>query len=257
MQNQFDAGVARKVDLQQAQAQAAATRVSLVNARAEVVRGRATLAFLIGAEKVDCPLADRFEVPQAPPLDSLQREASTRRQDLAAAIAGVGAARQGLQQALGEYYPSVSVNVSDFLYRQSFPTDSEWIYMFSANIPIFSFGRIEADVRTALSRLRQAKLSESLVRRQIVETVRIAHENLVSARQSLVELRTELAAAQEGYNQAANSFKAGTGTNLETLIAQDQLLRAQVQLASQEFDYKVAYLTLIRVVGLLDINSAS
>ena len=257
LQNQFDAGVARKVDLQQALAQAAATRVSRVDAQADVVRGRATLAFLIGAPEVACPLTDRFEVPQAPPLESLQKEASTRRQDLAAAIAGVGAAKQGLQQALGEYYPSVSANVNDFLYRQSFPMTSEWIYMFSANIPIFSGFRIEADVRTALSRLRQAKLSESLVRRQIVETVRIAHENLVSARQSLVELRTELAAAQEGYNQAANSFKAGTGTNLETLIAQDQLLRAQVQLASQEFEYKVAYLTLIRVVGMLEINSAS
>ena len=77
------------------------------------------------------------------------------------------------------------------------------------------------------------------------------------ARKALAELRTELAAAQEGYNQASNSFKAGTGTSLETLIAQDQLLRAQVQLASQEFEYKVAYLTLIRVVGTLDINGVS
>ena len=50
---------------------------------------------------------------------------------------------------------------------------------------------------------------------------------------------------------------AATNDRLETLIAQDQLLRAQVQLASQEFEYKVAYLTLIRVVGLLEINSVS
>ena len=255
--NQFDAGVARKVDLQQALAQAAATRVSLVNAKSNVVRGRATLAFLVGATEVVCPLADRFEVPSVRPLESLQKEASTRRQDLVAAIAGIGAAKQGLQQAIGQYYPSVSVNVNEFLHRETFPSDSQWIYMFSANVPIFTGGRIHADVRAALSRLRQAKLGESMVRRQIVETVRIAHENLVSARQALVELRTELAAAQEGYNQASNSFKAGTGTNLETLIAQDQLLRAQVQLASQEFEYKVAYLTLIRVVGLLEINSVS
>lgn len=257
LQNQFDAGVARKVDLQQALAQAAATRVTLVNAKAEVVRGRATLAFLIGAAEVACPLVDRFEVPAAPSLASLQQEASTRRQDLAAAIAGVGAAKQGLGQAIGEYYPSVSFNINEFLHRETFPTDSQWIYMFSANVPIFSGTKIYADVRAALSRLRQAKLGESMVRRQIVENVRIAHENLVAARQALVELRTELAAAQEGYNQASNSYKAGTGTNLETLIAQDQLLRAQVQLASQEFEYKVDYLTLIRVVGKLEINTAS
>jgi adhesin transport system outer membrane protein len=255
LQNQFDAGVARKVDLQQALAQAAATRVTLVNAKADVVRGRATLAFLIGAPEVACPLVDRFEVPAVRTLASLQQEASTRRQDLAAAIAGIGAAKQGLEQAIGQYYPSVSLNVNEFLHRESFPMDSQWIYMFSVNVPIFTGTKIYADVRAALSRLRQAKLAESMVRRQIVETVRIAHENLVSARQALVELRTELAAAQEGYTQASNSYKAGTGTNLETLIAQDQLLRAQVQLASQEFEYKVAYLTLVRVVGTLEIKA--
>ena len=154
--NQFDAGVARKVDLQQALAQAAATRVSLVNAKSNVVRGRATLAFLVGATEVVCPLADRFEVPSVRPLESLQKEASTRRQDLVAAIAGIGAAKQGLQQAIGQYYPSVSVNVNEFLHRETFPSDSQWIYMFSANVPIFTGGRIHADVRAALSRLRQA-----------------------------------------------------------------------------------------------------
>jgi hypothetical protein len=70
----------------------------------------------------------------------------------------------------------------------------------------------------------------------------------------VAELRIELAAAQEAYRQAADSYKAGTATNLEALIAQNQLLRAQVQLASQEYIYKVTYLTLLRVVGRLELN---
>jgi outer membrane protein TolC len=249
LQSQFRAGVARRMDLEQAKAQAAATRVSLVRAQSDVVRGRATLAFLIGAAEVNCPLADQFHVPPVAPLESLQKQAAADRQDLAAAIAGIGAAKQGLQQAIGQYYPSVSVNVELFLRRQTFPKDSEWEYMFSANLPIFSGTRIHSDVRAALSRLRQAKLNESLVRRQIVENVRIAYENLSASQKAMVELRTEQTAAEEGYRQASNSFKAGTGTNLEVLIAQDQLLRAQVELASQDFERKVAYLTLIRVVG--------
>jgi outer membrane protein TolC len=255
LQNQFDAGVARKVDLLQAQAQAAATRVSLVTARKEAANGRATLAFLIGAERVECPLADRFEVPDFGPVELFEQQAQTDRQDLAAAIAGVGVAKQGVEQAVGQYYPSISIDFNRFLHRESFPTDSEWNVVFAANLPIFSGGRIHADVRAALSRLRQAKLNESLVSRQIVENVHIAYEDLTSSAEALVELRTQLSAAEEGYHQAAASYEAGTGTNLEALIAQDQWLRAQVQLASQEFEYKVAYLTLIRAAGQLSLTS--
>lgn len=249
LESQFRGGVARRVDLEQARAQAAATRVTLVRAQSEVVRGRATLAFLIGASEVTVPLADKFQPPAPARLETLQKQAAKDRQDLAAAIAGIGAAKQGLQAAIGEYYPSVSVNVEQWLHRETFPQDSEWMYMFQANVPIFSGTRIWSNTRTALSRLRQAKLNESLVRRRIVENVRIAYEDLIAATKAVSELRIELAAAEEAYRQAANAFKAGTGTNLEALIAQDQLLRAQLQLVSQEFEQKTAYLTLVRVVG--------
>jgi len=60
----------------------------------------------------------------------------------------------------------------------------------------------------------------------------------------LDELRTQVAAAKEGYRQADQDYRAGTATSLEPLIAQDQVLSAELQLASQEFEYKVAYLTL-------------
>jgi outer membrane protein len=255
LQHQFDVGVARKVDLLQAQAQAAATRVTLVLAKSEVVKGRATLAFLTGAPSADCPLLDQFDVPGIAPVETFEQQAQADRQDLAAAIAGVGAARQLVEQAIGEYYPSVTINFNEFLSRQSFPTDSEWNVVFAANLPLFTGGRIHADVRGALSRLRQAKLDESYTSRQILENVRIAYVAVTAAREAVAELRIELSAAEEAYHQASASYTAGMGTNLEALIAQDQWLRAQVQLVSQEFDYKVAYLTLVRTAGQLDLDT--
>ena len=255
LQHRVDAGVSRKVDLLQAQAQAAATRVSLVNAVSNVVKGRATLAFLIGANIVDSPLTDQFDVPSVASAESFEQAARVNRQDLAAAIAGVGVAQQGVQEAIGQYYPSVSVNANEFLHRESFPQDSEWNALIAVNVPIFTGGRIHADVRAALSRVRQAKLNESLVRRQIVENVRIAYEDLVAAARAVDELKIELAAAEQGYRQAAESYRAGVGTSLDALIAQNQWLRAQVQLTSQQFEQKVAYLTLLRVAGELDLNT--
>ena len=46
---------------------------------------------------------------------------------------------------------------------------------------MFDAGLIRADVRTALSQLRQAKLNESLTRRQVEEQVLTAYENLAAS----------------------------------------------------------------------------
>jgi outer membrane protein TolC len=116
---------------------------------------------------------------------------------------------------------------------------------------LFSAGLIEADVRQAWSELRQAKYAESLTRRRIAQEVRIAYENLLGSRARLAELRTTERAAQAAFDQATANQRAGRGTTLETIVAQDQLLSAQLQLASEEYDYKIAYLNLLRTAGVL------
>jgi outer membrane protein TolC len=145
----------------------------------------------------------------------------------------------------------VSLNVAYFLSRDSAPADSDWTALLSANLPLFSAGLIEADVRQAWSELRQAKYNESLTRRRIAQEVRIAYENLLGSRARLAELRTTERAAQAAFDQATANQRAGRGTTLETIVAQDQLLSAQLQLASEEFDYKIAYLNLLRTAGVL------
>jgi hypothetical protein len=39
---------------------------------------------------------------------------------------------------------------------------------------------------------------------------------------------------------------------LERVVAQNQLLTAQLQMAGEEFDHKIAYLTLLRAAGVLE-----
>jgi outer membrane protein len=184
----------------------------------------------------------------------LEQLGEQKRQDLAAAAAGVGAAKYAVQQALGQYAPSVTMNLSTYMYRQSFPTESEWNVILTVNVPIFSAGQIEANVRTAWSQLRQAALRPRMIERQILQDVRIAYENVLLAENTLVELRTQVQAAADAYRQAGEAFRAGVATSLEQLIAQDQLLTAQVQLNSQEFNYKAVYLSLLRVSGQLSMQ---
>jgi outer membrane protein TolC len=246
------AGVVRPLDVAQVEAQASQTRVSLIGARNDVVAGRATLAFITNAPVAESPLVEEFE---APPIiatrDELLATAHERRRDLQAAAAATKAARQDVEVAWGQYYPSVALDVNVFLYRESSPTNRDWESLIRTNFPLFSAGLIHADVRTAWSLFRQASLGESLTRRQVSQDVEVAQEDLLASARRLDESRTQLTAAEQAFNQADQSNKIGLATNLERLIAQDQLLTAQLQYVSEQFARKVSYLNLLRATGSL------
>ncbi len=255
MDVQRRAGVARPVDVAQSEAQLAGTRNVLIRARNDVRNGRAMLAQLIGVPAVEGALTGRLEVPRENrPADQLLPLADAHRQDLQAARMQVKAAAERLEAAWGEYFPSVSLNLTRYLYRESFPDDVDWTGLIQVDLPIFSAGLVHADVRTAYSRLRQANLAESGLRRTILRELRVAVENLIANVQQIDQLGIRQAAAREALRQADAAYRAGLGTNLERLIAQDQFLSAELALTEEQFNHIVDYLRLLRAAGLLDID---
>ncbi|MGE5609572.1 MAG: TolC family protein [Bacillota bacterium] len=255
MQTKLKVGWVKLLDVAQSEAQAADTRVLLLDAKNDVLNGRSTLAFLVGAAVQESPLIDAMRVPQeTPPLDQLQALAAANRQDLAATVAAVQAARYAVSVAVGQYYPSLSVDVTAFLARRNLPSDSDWNALFTANLPIFSAGLIEADVRQAWSQFRQAKMSESQTRRRVLQEVEIAYHNLQASYQRLKELEVEFTAAEAALHLAEEQFNAGLATNLERLRAQDQRLLARLRLVSEQSDQKVFYLDLLRAIGRLSLR---
>lgn len=252
MRNRLRAGLAQPLDVAQSEAQAAATRALLVAARRDVANGRTTLAFLTNATVTQATLVDRLSVPRnlISPQQAVQI-AWRSRQDILAAAAAVEVARQNVQAAVGQYYPSVSLNLNYYLHKDTFPTTVEWAGILSANLPIFTGRLIYQDVRLAWSQLRQTGLQESLLRRQVAHDVDVALQTLESSRQSIFELNTEVAAAQEALRQAVQRYGAGLAINLDVLNATDQLLTAQLNLATEEFNNKIDYLDLLRAMGQL------
>ncbi|HVT89806.1 MAG TPA: TolC family protein [Tepidisphaeraceae bacterium] len=256
VEQQFRNGLATRLAVAQTRSELDATRVTLIQAQSDVRNGRSTLALLIGMAAVPNPLIDGYVVPANVGVEEVfEQLAVQNRQDLIAAASGLEAARREVDVAISEYYPSVSLDVNGFLYREFYADASKWNALLSANLPIFSAGLIEADVRTAWSRLRQAALNESSVRRDVLHDVQVAYENLQTSRLRLRELADEVDASQESYNQALQAFRAGLATNLDAVAAQDSLLNAQLQLTGVQFDQTVFYLDLIRATGGLPLQA--
>lgn len=259
-QAKYDLGSGTLLDIAQSQAQASQTLVLLIQARASVKTDRAMLTFLIGSPADKRPLTDRYDPPADvdQTLDAWIADADKHRQDLRAKASAVEAARQQVRIALGEYYPSITLDPLEYLiYKEvQFPSPN-WTAIFSVNIPIFTGGQIESDVRNAFSLLRAAVLSQSQAHKQVEDDVRSAYAALESSRDQIKELRVELKASSDALVLSQRQFNVGLATNLDVLTAQSQLLSTQLQLATQEYQKKIAYLNLLRVSGRLTFNAAA
>jgi outer membrane protein len=242
-------GIAKPLDVAQTEADEAATQVALLQAQSDARNGRVTLAFLMGVPAVAGKLVDKFEAPaETAPLEELEAAAAATREDLIAARSARVAARHDVDTAFGEYYPSINLSAS-YILEQSPPLGSVWNLALTGLQPIFSAGLIQADVRTAWSRFRQAQLSESLLERQVAQDVQIAYENLETSRKRIAQLDREVVAAQRAYDLSDRSYQLGGASNLDRLTAQNTLLTSQLQLTSELFNLKVFYLDLVRVTG--------
>jgi outer membrane protein len=254
-QSRYENHLALALEVAQTEAQVASTEASLTQAQSDVRNGRHTLAFLIDVSEVDGPLIDEVAVPDRILSVDEFRAAAANRPDLLAAEAAVRAAKYSVDAAIAQYYPSVSINVAGFLYREYFSQASKWDAILVANLPIFSAGIIEADVRQAWSRLRQAALYQSELRRQIDRDVQIAHDNLVTSERLLVSFQQEVKAASDALNQSEQLLHNQLAIPLDVLTAQDTLLTAQLNYTSENFSRTVFYLDLLRITGELTPNS--
>jgi outer membrane protein len=256
LQEQFRVGAARRLDVAQAESQASATHVSLLQAEADVRTARAMLVYLVDAPILTNPLRDDFEPPATvSPLNNWIAAAESGRQDLAAADAAVRAARYNVEVAFGQYYPSVALNTSYNILDPPFQAGTLWDAIFSFNVPIFTGGLIRAEVRTAWSQYRSAALTQEQLKRQIDQTVRTAYVELQLAHDELGELQNEVLAARDEYYLAEMLYKNGGGTYLNVLQAQATLLSTQLQLTTEQFARKTAYFNLLRSAGELSYGS--
>lgn len=247
-----DAGFTRSLDVAQIDAQVSRTRAQLIVARRQAGEARSLLTLLTNAETRSSPLTDDYTVPMPPPdVERMYALAGVHRQDVQAARAEADAARQLVDAAIGEYAPTLTIDLDYFLLRSPSLDLTSVASLIQLRLPIFSAGRIEAQVRGAWSVFRERVLEYRARRREARRDVETAHLRLLAAVSLSGELRTQVRVAAEALEQAEATYQAGLGTNLERVVAQDQLLAAELESVSAEFDTKTAYLELLRASGLL------
>lgn len=245
-------GTARPLDVAQSEALFAATSVGLIDARRQVLSARSLLGLLLASPVEPLSLLDDLDLPAQPrPAAELLDLAARHRCELSAARRAIDAAERQVRVSIGRYYPEVAIDVSAFLYRQSVPDARSWEAALRLNLPLFDAGRIDADVRTAWSFLREAMLVETQTRRRIERDLNQTLADIRASAARLEQLRVQFAAATEAFRQADTSYQVGLATNLERVTAQEAMIRAELALVTETFDGKLLQVALLRQTGTL------
>jgi NodT family efflux transporter outer membrane factor (OMF) lipoprotein len=232
-QNRYQAGVAQRSDVTQAQTQ-------LENARAQWLDlgiTRATLehaiAVLIGKPPAALTIARKDETPTIPAIPlTLPSQLLERRPDIAAAERRTAAANAQIGIARAAWFPTLSLGATGGYASGSFSKLFEVPNRFWSLGPdlagtLIDFGARRYQVRAAIANYDQ---SVATYRQTVLSAFQDVEDNLatlaVLARESVAE-RAAADAAAETLTITQNQYKAGTVDYLNVVSAQNASLSAE------------------------------
>jgi len=125
-------------------------------------------------------------------------------------------------------------------------------YQASLNVPIFTSGRIKAQVAKSDLELQKLEQQKADLRNQIALDVKTALLNLQSARNEVQVANLGVQLAKDEVDQARDRFKAGVANNIEVISAQDSLSRANDNQIAALYRFNQARADFARAIGQME-----
>ncbi len=200
-------------------------------------------------------LADQLSFEQTQewnPNEILDR-ALAERPEMKALIAREHAARFQKGAASASRVPSFRV-IGNWAYNgtrlnNGIPT---YEYQAVADLPLFTAGRIRAQVREADLELKKIAQQRDDLRNQIALEIKTAAADLASARNEVDVANLGVKLSEEEVSQARDRFQAGVANNIEVITAQDALSRANDNQIAALYRYNQARADLAHAIGQME-----
>src|SRR5580692_9337485 len=125
-------------------------------------------------------------------------------------------------------------------------------YEAAVSVPIFTGGRIHAEIVKADLEIQKLQQQEDDLRNQIALDVKTALINLDSARNQVTVANLGVQLSKEEVDQARDRFKAGVANNIEVIQAQDSLARANDNQIAALYRFNQARADYARSIGQME-----
>jgi len=193
-----------------------------------------------------------FDTPQ-PEVESSIELALAERQEWKALESQIKAAEYQKKASQGSRLPSLRFD-GNFAYvgTSSNTTLPTYTYQASVNMPLFTGGRIHAEIVRADLEIKKLDRQKDDLRNQIALDVKTALLNLQSARNEVQVANLGVQLSKEEVDQARDRFKAGVANNIEVIQAQDSLARANDNQIAALYRFNQARADLARSIGQME-----
>jgi outer membrane protein TolC len=193
-----------------------------------------------------------FETPQ-PDVEVSIEQALLERQEWKAILAQEKSANYQKRSAQFERLPSLRFDGNwAYLGTSSSNGIPTYLYQGSVNMPLFTSGRIHAEIVKANLELLKIDQQKADLRNQIALDVKTSLLNLQSARSEVQVANLGVQLAKEEVDQARDRFRAGVANNIEVISAQDSLARANDNQIVALYRFNQARADYARAVGQME-----
>ncbi|HVH72357.1 MAG TPA: TolC family protein [Candidatus Dormibacteraeota bacterium] len=223
------------------------------NERETLLYGLSRLLNLDPRQKIELSDSLSFSNTPQPVVERSIEAALGDRQEWKALSSQIQAAENQKKAAQDSRLPSVRFD-GTFAYvgtsgNTTLPT---YTYQSSLNLPLFTGGKIRAEVTRADLEIRKLEEQRADLRNQIALDVKTALLNLDSARNEVQVANLGVQLSKEEVDQARDRFKAGVANNIEVIQAQDSLSRANDNQIAALYRFNQARADFARSIGQME-----
>lgn len=239
----FETGLRSKLDWQQAEVDLAQSEQSLKDAEKQVQLAFNALNVSMGQDP-----DRRYQLlePELPALPTesvaVQLEEGRRfRPCLIAAVRNVEAAKERVVVAKREFFPKVDIiGAGGYLDDSAILQGNQNRYGSGALVayaPLFTGGRLEADLKAAKAAQREALADRHDMELRIAKEIVDAFESLKATHAKYQISEKQVAFARQTSEFATERYKAGLGFYLEVSAAETLLINALAERTRNKFEY--------------------
>ncbi len=193
-----------------------------------------------------------FDTPQPEEETSIEEGLSTR-QEWKSLEEQIHSAEHTKKASSESRLPSLKFQ-GNWAYEGSSSTTGipTYNYAVAATMPLFTGGRIHAEMVRADLEIQKLQQQRADLRNQIALDVKTALINLGSARSEVQVASLGVQLSKEEVDQARDRFKAGVANNIEVIQAQDSLARANDNQIAALYRFNQARADLARSIGQME-----
>jgi outer membrane protein len=193
-----------------------------------------------------------FETPQ-PDMEASIAEGLSTRQEWKSLQEQIRASEHDKKAASESRLPSLKFQ-GNWAYTGTSSTTGipTYNYAVQATMPLFTSGKIHAEIVRADLGIQKLQQQQADLRNQIALEVKTALINLDSARNEVRVANLGVQLSKEEVDQARDRFRAGVANNIEVIQAQDSLARANDNQIAALYRFNQARADLARSVGQME-----